>query len=112
MTKNVYSFRQGWRFLRADAFPLDRAAEAVRDASGNDFSHPSYDDSGWETVTLPHTFNDADLFSVPIEDGGSGQRRTVAFYRNMLTVPEEHRGKRVLIEFEGIRQPHRLDLLP
>ena len=42
--------------------------------------------------TLPHTFNDAELFSVPIEDAGSGQTRTVAFYRNVLTVPPEHRG--------------------
>ncbi len=104
MMTNVYSFLQGWRFRRADAFPLDRAAEAVGDASGHDFSHPAYDDSGWEPVSLPHTFNDGDLFSVPIEDGGSGQRRTAAFYRNTLTVPREHRGKRVLMEFEGIRQ--------
>lgn len=101
---NIYSFSQGWRFCRADAFPLDRAAEKTRDAAGCTFAQPDYDDSAWETVSVPHTFNDGDLFSVPIEDGGSGQRRTAAFYRNTLVIPPEHRGKRVLMEFEGIRQ--------
>lgn len=101
---NTYFFQQGWRFRSADVFPLDRAAESVRDASGRDFSDPAYDDSAWETVSVPHTFNDGDLFSVPIEDGGSGQKRTVSFYRNTLSVPPEHRGHRVILSFEGIRQ--------
>ena len=68
------------------------------------FEDPDYDDRDWEQVTLPHTFNGGDLFSVPIEDGGSGQKRTCAFYRNTLEIPAAQSGKRVLLTFEGVRQ--------
>lgn len=97
-------FHHGWRFLRADAFPMKDALNKHRDKNGKLFYMPGYDDSMWERVTLPHTFNDADLFRDRIKDAGSGQARTAAFYRNSFTVPDERRGQKVLIEFEGMRQ--------
>ena len=102
--KNEMELSQGWRFLRADAFPLARAIEQHRDRANRSPLDRDYDDSAFETVSVPHTFNDADLFSVPIEDGGSGQKRTAAFYRLHLTIPPEQRGKRAILSFEGIRQ--------
>ena len=102
--KNEMELSQGWRFLRADAFPLARAVEQHRDRANRSPLDRDYDDSAFETVSVPHTFNDADLFSVPIEDGGSGQKRTAAFYRLHLTIPPEQRGKRTILSFEGIRQ--------
>ena len=36
--------------------------------------NPEYDDREREQVTLPHTFNGSDLFSVRIEDGDTGQK--------------------------------------
>ncbi|MBQ7655990.1 MAG: beta galactosidase jelly roll domain-containing protein [Clostridia bacterium] len=100
----TYFFHHGWRFRLANAFPLREAAEKCRDAAGRLFYAPDYADDDWEQVSLPHTFNDGDLFSVPIEDAGSGQRRTVAFYRNTLELTEEQRNRRVLLSFEGVRQ--------
>lgn len=97
-------FHHGWRFLRADAFPMREAFEKHRDKDGKYFYMPGYDDTKWEKVTVPHTFNDADLFRDRIKDAGSGQTRTAAFYRNILHVPREREGQRVLIEFEGMRQ--------
>ncbi len=101
---NVFLFHQGWRFRLADAFPMDSALEKCRDALGRLPTDTVYDDSGWEDVDLPHTFNGGDLFSVPIEDGGSGQKRTCAFYRNRLIIPPEHAAGRVIMAFEGVRQ--------
>ena len=101
---NAYYFHQGWRFRYADAFPMDRALEKHKDSRGRQVVDPDYDDGDWEQVSLPHTFNGADLFSVPIEDGGSGQRRGCAFYRNVLEIPPEYRGRRVMLAFEGVRQ--------
>ena len=101
---NTFFFHQGWRFRRADAFPLAEAVEKCRDRKGHSPMDPDYDDKDWEQVTLPHTFNGSDLFSVPIEDAGSGQRRTCAFYRNRLDIPAEQSGKRVILAFEGVRQ--------
>ena len=88
----------------ADAFPLAEAFEKCRDSRGRSPTEPDYDDRDWEQVTLPHTFNGSDLFSVPIEDGGSGQKRTCAFYRNRLEIPAGQAGKRVILAFEGVRQ--------
>lgn len=101
---NDYLFHHGWRFLRADAFPMEAALEKWRDSQGRLPQDPDYDDSFWEAVVLPHTFNGEDLFSVPIEDGGSGQKRTCAFYRSRLDIPPEQRSKRVFLTFEGVRQ--------
>ncbi len=101
---NTFFFHQGWRFCRADAFPMAEAVERCRDRNGRSPAEPDYDDRDWEQVMLPHTFNGSDLFSVPIEDGGSAQIRTCAFYRNRLEIPAGQIGKRVILAFEGVRQ--------
>lgn len=101
---NTYAFHHGWKFRLANRFPMAEALSAFRDAQGRDVCAPDYCDEDWETVTLPHTFNDGELFSVPIEDAGSGQTRTAAFYRNVLTVPAQHRQDRCILSFEGMRQ--------
>ena len=100
----TFFFHHGWRFHLANAFPLRKAEEACADGANRPFYAPDYDDSAWETVCLPHTFNDADLFSVPIEDGGSGQKRGVAFYRNTVNFKEHPQNSQVLLSFEGVRQ--------
>lgn len=94
----------GWEFLLADEFPLRNALEKWKDVHGHYFYEQAYQAESWQKVTLPHTFNDSDLFRARIEDAGSGQKRTFAFYRKFLTIPEEHRGHKVLLEFEGLRQ--------
>ena len=102
--RNRYFFHQNWRFRLANAFPLEQALAACRDREGRSPTDRLYDDADWEQVTLPHTFNGEDLFATPIEDGGSGQKRTCAFYRNRLAVPSVHRDKRVVMTLEGVRQ--------
>lgn len=101
--KSLY-FHHGWSFLRADEFPLKKALDKWRDRNGKYFYETDYDENNWESVTLPHTFNDEDLFRDRILDAGSGQKRTTAFYRSWLVIPPENKGQKVLIEFEGIRQ--------
>ena len=99
-----YYFHNGWKFLLADEFPMEKAMKKIRDSAGRYFYEKEYGEEHWQEVTLPHTFNDSDLFRDRIEDGGSGQKRSAAFYRKWFSVPEEHRGQKVLIEFEGMRQ--------
>ena len=38
-------FHHGWRFLRADAFPMREAFEKHRDKDGKYFYMPGYDDT-------------------------------------------------------------------
>lgn len=101
---NGYYFHQGWKFLLADEFPLKKAINKWQDEKGRFFYEKGYDDAAWQDVTLPHTFNDADLFRARIRDEGSGQKRTVGFYRNWLDVPNDKKGHKILLEFEGMRQ--------
>lgn len=101
---STYYFSHNWKFRAADCEPLPRAVEALRDAEGRAFYDTEYDDSTWETVTLPHTYNDVDLFRSRIQDAGSGQKRTVAFYRNTLVIPKEYREGKIILVSEGIRQ--------
>lgn len=93
-----------WKFLLADAFPLKEALDKCKDSDGHYFYEPEYTEQNWQEVTLPHTFNDVDLFRDRIEDAGSGQKRTFAFYRKYFTIPKEHNNHKVLLEFEGMRQ--------
>lgn len=99
-----YNFNYCWHFLLADAFPMKAAMEKWRDEKGRFFYEREYEETGWQEVTLPHTFNDGDLFVARIQDAGSGQKRTCAFYRKLFSLPKEQEGSKVLLEFEGIRQ--------
>ena len=94
----------GWKFLLADVFPLKDALERWKDSAGHYFYEPDFREENWQEVTLPHTFNDVDLFRARIQDAGSGQKRTFGFYRKWLSVPKEHNSHKVLLEFEGMRQ--------
>ena len=62
-----------WKFLLADAYPLSHALNKWKDADGSYFYEPDYNEHNWQTVTLPHTFNDVDLFRARIQDAGSGK---------------------------------------
>ncbi len=99
----VYNFNYKWKFMLADAFPLRAALEKNRDKDGRYFYEPQYIDDEWETVSVPHTFNDSELFSKRIEDGGANQTRTFSFYRKSCTLYNIN-DRKIIIEFEGIRQ--------
>lgn len=99
-----YYFNYGWRFCLADAFPMREALEKWKDKNGRYVYEKAYEEQGFCEVTLPHTFNDGDLFQARIEDAGSGQKRTCAFYRKWFRMPEGTEGSKVLIAFEGMRQ--------
>ena len=103
----MYYFHNDWHFLLANVFPVRRAMDQWRDYAGHYFYEREYQEADWEAVTLPHTFNDSDLFRDRIEDAGSGQNRTCAFYRKWFSMPEDTRGqrdKKILLAFEGMRQ--------
>lgn len=81
-----------WKFIRADP----------AGASNADF-----DAGGWASVSLPHTYNDTDTFddySLPGHRGEQNQWGGRTWYRKMFSLPENLRGKKVFIEFQGVRQ--------
>jgi beta-galactosidase len=88
----TYNFNPGWKFFRADA----PGAEAV-----------DFDDSQWTAVGLPHTWNDVDtyrsLISHPNGDTGNPYRG-IAWYRKHFKLPAGAEGRKIFLEFEGIKQ--------
>lgn len=59
---------------------------------------PAFDDRSWQKVTLPHAFNEDEAFRVSIEN----LTDTVAWYRKHFHI-EATKGKRFLLELEGVR---------
>lgn len=70
----------------------------VGDHSGD--GDASFDDSSWKSVTLPHAWNEDAAFKVAIAELPTG----VAWYRKHFVLPAGSDGKKVFLEFEGIRQ--------
>jgi hypothetical protein len=87
----TYNFNAGWKFMRAEV----PGAQEV-----------SFDDSKWETVSTPHTFNDVDSFRVIIDHSGGdrGTYKGISWYRKHFKLPADAAGSKVFIEFEGMRQ--------
>jgi beta-galactosidase len=85
------SFDRDWKFVREDV----AGAEV-----------PAFDDAKWKTVSTPHTYNDVDSFHKIISHSG-GQRDSYsgpAWYRKTFKLPESVKGKKVFLEFEGLKQ--------
>ncbi len=80
-----YNFNSGWKvFVGDDA-----------DASIN-----NYNDYDWKQVTLPYAWNEDEAFKNDIRDLSTG----IAWYRKRFRIPSRHKGQKVFLEFEGIRQ--------
>ena len=93
--RRVISFHENWRFMRLTQ---------KNGLAGLAFEMPEFDDSAWEKITLPHTWN-----SVDGVDGaaGAGEERE-GYYRGLggyrktaYFSQSEYEGKSVFIEFEG-----------
>jgi beta-galactosidase len=85
------NFNMGWKFVKEDAAGADA---------------PGFDDAKWANVSTPHTYNDVDTFNKIISHGGgqAGAYTGWAWYRKHFKLPAEMKGRRVVIEFEGMRQ--------
>src|SRR3954453_6652177 len=61
---------------------------------------PAFDDSSWQTVDLPHTWNALDA-----QDGGTfavnTYHRGVAWYRKTVTGADSMRGQQFFLQFDG-----------
>ena len=56
-----------------------------------------FNDAGWKTVTVPHTWNNVDG-----QDGGANYHRGVAWYRKHIKVDSSYTGKRFYLQFDGV----------
>lgn len=103
-----YNMNLDWKFslpASGKTWPLATAREGMKDSSGNEFYAVDYDDSLWDQVSIPHTFNDGEIFdSLASGAGDDSVTRCITFYRKDFQIGEEHAGKKMLLELEGVRQ--------
>ena len=88
----TYNFNPNWKFMRQDV----PGAEAV-----------NFDDSAWANVSLPHTWNDVDTYRALISHGAGDvgdPYRGIGWYRKHFKLPAGTEGKKVFLEFEGLKQ--------
>ncbi|MGL5273413.1 MAG: glycoside hydrolase family 2 protein, partial [Phocaeicola sp.] len=60
----------------------------------------NFDDSAWKKITLPRPFNENETFKVEIKELSD----TVVWYRKHFKLPKTAKGKKIFVEFEGVRQ--------
>src|ERR1041385_3300356 len=87
----------------------------------NGAERAGFDDSAWRQLDLPHDWSIEGPFgeSEPAGGGGGYLPTGVGWYRRHFVAPESWRGKKVLVEFDGVYQRsevwingHRLGLRP
>ena len=83
--RSTFNFNPGWKLFVGDA--TNAAA-------------PNFDDAAWQPVTLPHAWNEDAAFNVAIDQHPTG----IAWYRKTFKLPPDSSGKKVFLEFEGVRQ--------
>ena len=82
--RKKYNFNSDWRLAIGDMQQADQTG---------------YDDSRWQTVTLPYAFNGDEAFRKDIVD----LTDTIVWYRKHFRL-QDLSNKKVFIEFEGVRQ--------
>ncbi len=87
----TYNFNPGWKFIKQDVPGADAA---------------DFDDSKWDDVGTPHTYNDVDSYRNIINHGSGdvGEYHGPAWYRKHFKLPDSAKDGKVFIEFEGMRQ--------
>ena len=100
----TYNMNLDWKFYDTKTDVEIWSAMAKADKDGKKFYEVGYDDSDWETVSIPHGIGGGtNSFASANTDAGGGYR-SVLLYRKTFTVPEYAEGSKVFFELEGIRQ--------
>lgn len=79
--------------------------------NGDDGANPTFNDSSWLTVGIPHAANDFTTFINQESGGGQGSLDgETSWYRVKLTDSAKFAGKKVMVEFEGAHTGDRVYL--
>lgn len=91
MARETIKFTRDWKFNLGDS---------------KEFKNPSFDDSGWRTLNLPHDWSIEGEFSRnnPATPGGGALPGGIGWYRKTFDIPQTDAGKMVFIDFDGVYQ--------
>lgn len=83
--REKYNFNSDWKLKVGDIVQAEEM---------------DYSDAEWKSVTLPHAFNEDEAFKLNIKD----LTDTIVWYRKHFRLSADAKGRKVFIEFEGVRQ--------
>lgn len=86
-TERENNFNEGWKFYLGD---------------NTSASTPGFNDSGWESVTLPHDYSISQPFTTSGEAESGFLPGGTGWYRKTFTMPDSAEGKTVLLQFDGV----------
>ncbi len=79
-----YNFNSDWKVKVGDTTGVEK---------------DNFNDENWKQVTLPYAWNENDAFKVSIDELSTG----IAWYRKHFKIDASQKGRKIFIEFEGIR---------
>lgn len=95
-----------WRFARQEmgrhglgSFERDNKSGSEVEPKFEAALKPSYDDSRWERINIPHTWN-----AVDTEDTGPGYWRGIGWYRKSFCISEKYKMKAVRLRIGAANQ--------
>jgi len=104
--RDEISLNRKWRFCRQTegrrslgSFDRDRTLGSGVEPRFRKAKSRSYDDSTWERIDVPHTWNNVDT-----EDTGPGYWRGIGWYRKRFTVSRKLRNKQLRLRIGGANQ--------
>ena len=98
----TFNFNIDWRFAKLpEGVAGLKAARAEIASGGKEFFDPDFDDSRWESVSVPHAVNAHDSYDGHSVDAGELELfRGWMFYRKRFIAPA---GRHFFLEFESVR---------
>lgn len=98
----TWNMNVDWKFAKLDWGEGLKAALAANRKDGKDVFAVDYDDSSWETVSVPHAVNAHDSYDGHAVDAGEASLyRGWMAYRKRFVRPA---GRHFFLEFEAVRQ--------
>ena len=85
--ERTQNFDDNWKFYLGDV------------SGGQD---PSFNDSQWRRLSLPHDYSIEQQFSQSMEAESGYLPGGIGWYRKNFIIPEDQAGKRVRIDFDGV----------
>ena len=86
-TERENNFNEGWKFSLGNI---------------NSAMDPGFNDSDWDSVTLPHDFSISQSFTTSGEAESGFLPGGTGWYRKTFTMPDSAEGKTVLLQFDGV----------
>ena len=85
----TYNLNYDWKFIRQNVANAQNV---------------TFNDASWKTVSLPHTHNDTEYYDFFVSGGSFNSWKGIVWYRKYFKLDASMAGRKVMVEFEGIRQ--------